>query len=89
MGVHILTDGQDAVMYCSTSGWAFGPVFDSHSEYNAEERIDLFLEWMKQFGLDVRVYTDSELSAKHGEFLKVEEELWKTKEKEMREMYEE
>jgi len=88
MGVHTLTDGDDAVMYCSTSGWAFGPVFDTTSDHDAADRIDLFLDWMRQFGQDVRVYEDNKLEEKYTEFLKVEEQLWKDKEAKDNEMYE-
>lgn len=43
MGVRILhdptTDSENTVLYCSTSGWAFGPVFDSVTD------ADSFLEF--------------------------------------------
>jgi len=49
MGVRILQshdDGQ-AVMYCSTTGWAFGPVIDSDGEgRDGETRMLAFFRWM-------------------------------------------
>lgn len=70
MSVRLIVDesqSSDAVaMYCSTSGFAFGPVFDSETE-----ALD-FLEWMESakreddpnlvdLGSDPRRYMDSDL----------------------------
>lgn len=50
MGVRILTDRQSdypqAVLYCSTSDWAFGPVFNGNGEHDADERAEAF-PWNK------------------------------------------
>jgi hypothetical protein len=48
MGVRILRgeadgDGHAAIMYCSTSGWSIGPIFEAD---DAEEQIQSFLGWM-------------------------------------------
>jgi len=41
MAVHIISDENATALYCSTSGYAFGPVFESRLE--AED----FLYWLK------------------------------------------
>jgi len=64
MSVQILSQikswGEQACMYCSTTGWAFGPVFSS------ETAARCFVAWCP---LDPRRYTDVEMSAKYAEFL--------------------
>lgn len=72
MGVRII-QGEDpwdgAVLYCSTSMWAFGPVFEN------KDAAMLFLDWL---GLvDPRTLSDNELELKHIEWLteKQNEEL--------------
>jgi hypothetical protein len=63
MGCRILTDREDryATLYCSTSMWAFGPIF-----YGEQEALD-FLLWL---GVDPRgiKFTDSYLERKVAEF---------------------
>lgn len=58
-----------ACLYCSTTGWAFGPVFNSRDE--AED----FLAWLEAGELagaldsaDPRRYRDQELARLHGEW---------------------
>ena len=50
MGCHILADHyrKQAVLYCSTTDWAFGPVFseDESHDHDAEERAEAFLRWL-------------------------------------------
>lgn len=50
MGVRILADNaqivKHAAMYCSTSDWAFGPVFYDHNGKDAAERAEAFLRWL-------------------------------------------
>ena len=48
MGVRILADDEDrqAVMYCSTTDWAFGPVFSSDEHHTATEWAQAFLRWL-------------------------------------------
>ena len=53
MGLRILSDGDNAVMYCSTSDWAFGPVFGPDEDgTDPQERILRFWKW-----LDSRLFT--------------------------------
>lgn len=60
MGCRILeAKTGEAVFYCSTSDWAFGPVMDNYEE--AEE----FLKWLK---VDPRQFKDSELESKYCDF---------------------
>ncbi len=67
MGVRILVgreqgcENEQAVLFCSTTGWAFGPLFESETE--AEE----FLEWYRD---DPRMLTDEELADRVCEFRK-------------------
>ena len=66
MGVRIIQgdgtgDGDYAVLYCSTSGTAFGPLFRDHDEAQA------FLDWMGESD-DPRRYSSSELHEKFSEF---------------------
>ena len=66
MSVQILTDKEtyQQVMYCSTTMWAFGPVFQAPDE--AED----FIEWL---GSDPRKLSDELLSDKYYEWLKERE----------------
>jgi len=74
MGVRIIDGGADgAAFYCSTSGFAFGPVFED--AYEAEE----FLQWLPE---DPRKYKDWELEEKLVEFHDYKEELRKEEEAE-------
>ena len=74
MGVRILRDKTEAAMYCSTSGWAFGPVFDDRGLHDADERIEAFLRWLKA---DPRTFTsDSALEAKYSAWLAQEDAQW-------------
>jgi hypothetical protein len=69
MGCRIIHGNQEhangmecAVMFCSTTGWAFGPVFA-----NAEQA-ERFIDWVP---LDPRTYNDSELEGLYGDFLRL------------------
>ena len=53
MGIHILKGEKESCLYCSTSMWAFGPIF-----YNDEDP-EAFLDWHK--GADVRTLKDKDL----------------------------
>lgn len=61
MGIRIfigIGDGWErgAFLYCSTSGWAFGPMFESSDEAEA------FLTWYRgKFPSDLRRETDDNL----------------------------
>lgn len=50
MGVRILHDSEhdQAVLYCSTTDWAFGPVFQDSDDgdHDAAERADAFMRWL-------------------------------------------
>lgn len=76
MGVRILTDKYDetAVLYCSTSDWAFGPVFykddfkiddQKYVCINASTFAETFLKWL---GRDPRIIDDISLEEKYHEF---------------------
>ena len=62
MGCRILDGREDgAVLYCSTTEWAFGPLFRS------SEHAEDFLAWLK--GEDPRSFSNVELSAKFGDWM--------------------
>ena len=67
MGVRILHDEDDklANLYCSTSDWAFGPVFYADGVIGASDFAEAFLKWMNG---DVRDYDDETLEMKYCEF---------------------
>lgn len=77
MGVRILTDTQSdypqAVLYCSTSDWAFGPVFSGNGEHDAEERAAAFLRWLPD---DPRRLTESELETAYATWRAQESTQW-------------
>lgn len=77
MGVRILSDGENAAIYCSVTDVAFGPVFYGSDEHDAFERAEAFLDYLP---LDARKYTDSELQTKYCEFVDGEAAYWKAKE---------
>ena len=84
MGVHILKGDYTpdstitlAIMYCSTTDWAFGPVFSGNDNHDAEERCQAFLDWLGK--VDPRSLSDSELEGKYTEWQKQEEAQWKAK----------
>jgi hypothetical protein len=53
------SEGKSA-LFCSSSGWAFGPVFNSRGEVRS------FLRWYdKQHGLDLRLLSDRDLESLH------------------------
>ena len=65
MGVHILRDKHESCMYCSTSMFAFGPVF------NDGEEPDEFIDWL---GEDPRGLSDKDLARKYAEWQVILEE---------------
>ena len=79
MGVRILSDnGDSAVLYCSTSEWAFGPVFSKSDDHDAEERALAFCRWL---GVrEPRRMTDRELSDCYSTWLAQEAVQWATEE---------
>lgn len=56
MGCRILSGEDGAVLYCSTTMVAFGPVFES------EDHAEDFIKWL---GDDPRHYTQAELADKY------------------------
>jgi len=70
-------DQENAVLYCNTTDWAFGPVFSEGDAYEdwpdswklktAGEVAEAFLKWNGQ--RDVRTMTDSELALKVSAFI--------------------
>lgn len=56
MGVRIIEDREDgsAVLYCSTTMRAFGPVFEDRDE------VEAFLEWYDR-GTDLRLLSDARM----------------------------
>jgi hypothetical protein len=81
MGCRILRNESDTIaeLYCSTSDWAFGPVFYAGVGAPASERAKDFLLWLKQHpqrdkavigrGDDPREYTSRDLQIAHGRYL--------------------
>ncbi len=68
MGVRILHSEQDeqAVLYCSTTGWAFGPVIGlgpvmPYDPVDSVERAEAFLRWL---AVDARSLSEKELETR-------------------------
>lgn len=76
MGLRIIYGGDTAVMYCSTSDVAFGPVMydDNEAGHTAEDRMESFCRFLK---VDARRFDTPELMQKYGEWLVQESEQWK------------
>jgi hypothetical protein len=70
MGLRILYDPADdmAVMYCSTSDWAFGPVLYGP---DANDRCQAFIDWLPR---DARTYDQPELERLFSEWCAIEED---------------
>lgn len=51
MGVRVLYAAEDrnAVLYCSTTAWAFGPMFRDDAERDGRERAEAFLRWLRDY----------------------------------------
>ena len=79
MGVRIIACEHQAVMHCTTTEWAFGPVMYDDDYHGADERMELFIEWLQ---VDPRSIDDNKLEREYHEFLTVEKDLWKAKEAE-------
>ena len=87
MSVRILYDAaeESAVLYCSTSMWAFGPLFTQDDDHEAVERAEAFLKWLDeaapyasyektQIGSrrDARLLTDAGMQAAYSDWLAAE-----------------
>ena len=60
MNVRIIASVDGAVLYCSTSMWAFGMVMTDREEAES------FLQWLP---LDAREYSDRDLEVKYRQFM--------------------
>jgi len=65
MSVQILEGKTHACLFCNTTDWAFGPLFDD------AEQARRFLRWLPEIP-DPRRYNDKELEELHFEFTKGE-----------------
>jgi hypothetical protein len=94
MGVHILTDGEQAAFFCSTSDWAFGPVFRDDGTHDEVERAEAFLRWLRKTpwkkeyefaGIgdqtDPREMSDAGLERAYSDWRAQEEQQWAAEEK--------
>lgn len=82
MGVRILYDREtnQANLYCSTSDWAFGPVFynSNDREHDADERAEAFCRWLG--AREPRRMSDSELEKAYHEWAAQEVAQWNAEE---------
>jgi len=65
MSVRILHDSEEhmSCLYCSTTGWAFGKIFNENEDPNE------FLIWLENnCGIDPRRFTDKEFERKFYEW---------------------
>ena len=84
MAARIISDGDNAVLYCSSSMWAFGPVFDKgDDDEDPTDRALRFMQWLKENGgrferhpamivghrNDPREFTDGGLISAHSAWL--------------------
>lgn len=82
MSVRILTNvrrdddqSRHAVLFCSTTEWAFGPVFYDDDHHDADERAEAFCRWLGT--RDPRSLTDAELERAHTDWRAQESDQWK------------
>ena len=68
MSVRIVGNECAAALYCSTSMWAFGPVFDRDERLmlDADQVAEIFLSWCGR--ADLRLMDESELQKLLGKF---------------------
>lgn len=92
MGCHIVYDQNQnlAVLYCSTSEWAFGPVFSDEGDHDANDRAEAFCRWLGETDTwagyekepiqtsrrDPRELTDIGLQAAYHDWLLQEADQW-------------
>jgi hypothetical protein len=76
MGVRILTDrsSDQAVLTCSTTDWAFGPVVSDSDHHDAEERLEAFLRWLR---VDPRSLSDGLLQTRYSAWRAQEADQWR------------
>jgi hypothetical protein len=71
MAVRILRGNDIACFFCSTSDWAFGPVFAPKKDRDADERAQAFLRWLN---CDPRPLPANELERQYVAWLAQEDE---------------
>jgi hypothetical protein len=97
MACHIAHDRQAnlALLYCSTTDWAFGPVFLDTDDHDAAERAEAFLRWLQETdawprfekeplqtgGRDPRLLTESGLQAAYTAWRAQEADQWARQER--------
>jgi hypothetical protein len=75
MGVRPIVGEDRAAMYCSTTDWAFGPVFYDKGNHGAHERMLSFLRYIKP--VDPRKFTDEDLRNLYHQWLAQEDAQWR------------
>jgi hypothetical protein len=58
------SDREVAVLFDSTSGWAFGPVIEEDDQgHSAEDQLEAFLAWLEDAagGTDLRCMADAQV----------------------------
>jgi hypothetical protein len=73
MSVRILRAKSEAVLYCSTTDWAFGPVFSDDDDHDADERAEAFCRWLVK---DARTLSEEELQSAYSRWLDQEADQW-------------
>jgi hypothetical protein len=70
MGIRVFEDstGEKAVLYCSTTNMAFGPVIQDYAWANAVDVAECFLAWSRPYG-DLRRLPFDDLSGLYSKFL--------------------
>ncbi len=88
MSVHILhsREQDQACLFCSTSDFAFGPVFSRGHGKDADERAEAFLRWFDQYyespaawmlgRKDIRNLTEPQISTAYSAWLAQEEKQY-------------
>ena len=95
MGVRILRDEANALaaLFCSTSDFAFGPVFHDADGHPADERAEAFIRYVNAYpennptsGLfgkfDIRHLSDEQLERKYAEWLAQEQDQFAREDRE-------
>lgn len=96
MGIRILHDARadEAALCCSTSCWAFGPVFSSNGYRSAQERAEAFMRWFDAHPMDrawlfgrkdIRQLAENEVASVYGVWLAQEEEQYAREERDEKE----
>jgi hypothetical protein len=72
MGCRIMHDREQniAALYCSTTDTAFGPLFNDGEHWEADERAEAFLRWLR---IDPRKFDESHLQERYSAWLAQED----------------